>query len=193
MTTGRTITMTHLNVSLDALKSSLSKDWERLPLTEQHDRPISLKLLSDRDLENDTVRHAYRAIIGQCIKECPFTDCDYVATFTETRGEPWLNLESYVATPSSPSYLIRFHEKTGDLEAVIYICSALGIWIGFSFYGLIPDLIKSGRRKSSEGTATCKCQAINGVLIREQERNKIMIETLQIQVEYLISRGRLNY
>lgn len=118
----------------------------------------NLKFLSRKDFAKESFNATYRNILNICDRKCPIDDCKFTATYTTTIGEAFVAPGVSAQLPDKPSFEISFGVTILFIDTVNFICSALGVWFGFSFMSIAPDKIFHLRNKKKSSSISALTQ-----------------------------------
>ena len=115
------------------------KIFRKASLTKHYFAPgVNLTMLTSDDYSNTSFAEKYSKIMAQCKEACPDNDCAYVATSTTTAAIKFQDLGFSIALPNQASFTIHYEIKIIFLDTLNFIGSSLGLWFGFSIFGINP-------------------------------------------------------
>ena len=123
---------------IECINQNVYETFQKASLTIHYFEGLEMKLLSDEDFSEENFYIKYGNILSKCNQTCPRNDCTFISTYTFTTGVSYAHTGIFVMLPDSPSFDINYGAKVDVLETLNFICSSLGIWLGFSFLAINP-------------------------------------------------------
>lgn len=131
----------------DCVDKRTTEELDRVPFSTITTRPILLKHVSYRDIENRTFSLHYQQIESFCRKRCILVDCKEVYFVTQVSAEPYPHFFRFsVDAPREPSFIVTFLPKIDLNEFLVFVFSCFGTWFGISILSLDP--FRHGNRSS---------------------------------------------
>lgn len=137
----------------------------RIPSSEMIDKPINLKNVNPLDMKDDRMAGIVNAANTFCYSKCTRPKCERsfcytsVETFSKNRSDDVLTFALLV--PESASSIIRTYPKVKLLDFIIYLCTSIGMWFGFTVSTLNPVPLaifcsKFLKRKKQKSSIACR-------------------------------------
>ena len=118
----------------------------RVPFTEICTTAEDMKILSLKDMRNETVKSFVKETEHYCEERCSRPPCSYLVSFTNIYHKHHPLIKNIMFTPiteSSPGYNIKLVPSMTTIEFIQFLCNPIGIWFGFSVLSLHPVNMKS--------------------------------------------------
>lgn len=164
--------------SFECTTENITKLFKKASLAYHYKSGVNLKLLTIDDFSDLDFNNKYKRILYECQNLCPPNECKSLVTYTTSKGFAYSTPTVFASFPEKPSFDIDHNEKVKILDTINFICSTLGVWFGFSFYGIHPFNKKedchSNRVSSSTGNNE-KRRRPKYVLSSDWKREKIQL------------------
>ena len=138
--------------SPDCILTFMRKNLERVPFNEMIVDPLDVKMVSEEDLKNNTVRDVIEKGTQLCNKKCSQPPCDSYYTLTDTNAyyKPHLKDDSVViaaGTPKANGLIIRTFPMIQLIDFLNNLAVSASIWFGVSILSFLMFSAKYLSRK----------------------------------------------
>ncbi|KAI1286181.1 hypothetical protein HDE_11182 [Halotydeus destructor] len=107
-----------------------------------YDEP-EIQIISERQLDNETLRKTLDGAESFCTRKCPSANCmstDYTPVIMSSAGQQKPALDLYIT--NEPETTVDFLPKQLMVDVTVYILSCIGFWFGFSPFLAMMDIEK---------------------------------------------------
>ena len=118
----------------------------RVPFTEICTTAEDTKVLSLKDMRDETIKKFVEETEHYCEERCSRPPCTYLVSFTNIYQKHHPKIKKLMFTPiteSSPGYNIKLVPFMTIIEFIQFLCNPIGLWFGFSVLSLHPVNMKS--------------------------------------------------
>lgn len=174
---------------VSCITEGVQTQFKKASLVNHYFSGVDLHLLKNEDFENETISKMYSDILSKCNHTCPDNDCTCVSTYTTTIGTRYVFPGIRVDLPDRPSFNIVYGEKVSFLDTFNFVCSCVGVWLGFSFADINPF---KNRKKRNKKIAPNHEDNHRDLKINE---NRCLIDTLLHRIQSLeneMKQSRIN-
>ena len=123
-----------------ACNTKIYERYGRIPPDKVTLTPRNLKIITEKDLDNQTLMDEITMKKKKCFRSCIYEWCEDDFTVTEVTSAPSKVPKIYLASTCSfsPTHNLIFYPKYSLDEILIYTTSSFGVWFGFCFVSLNP-------------------------------------------------------
>lgn len=159
----------------ECIERGVQKAFGKASLSYHFFKPIDKLMLSYDDFTNKSFNATYRPILDTCNRLCPPNDCMFETTYTTTTGEAYWSPGATVKLPDAPSFEIKFSITVLFIDTINFVCSALGVWLGFSFMTINPFNAGKTRDNITELWSNNKAES-SGVRMTRRDKIELLAE-----------------